>query len=115
VIRQALLASNTIQFSNENYVPLSFREAFALATIGGAQVRNSSGKCLKRKVLGLEQTIGNFAVGKAFDALVIDPYCDESPFDIFSGETFLDIFQKFIFMGNSKNIESVFVNGKKVK
>ena len=39
---------------------LSYNEIFFLATMGGAQV------------MGLEQTIGNFELGKAFDALIVD-------------------------------------------
>jgi len=102
VIRQTILASNTFQFTDESYQPLGFKEAFALATIGGA------------KVLNLDHLIGNFVVGKAFDALIINPFADGSEFDIFPGDSFLDIFQKFIFLGNHKNIESVFVNGRKL-
>ncbi len=80
-------------------------------------------------MLGLEKTIGNFVVGKSFDALVIDPYANDSPLDIFNHDSFMDTFQKFIFLGiyrnkflltlflegNDKNIESIFVNGKKLK
>jgi guanine deaminase len=65
-------------------------------------------------VLGLEKKIGNFEPGKAFDALIVDPYAAESPFDVFENDSTLDVFQKFIFMGNNKNIEAVFVNGKQV-
>ncbi len=37
-IRQALIASNALQFEDESYQPISYKEAFGLATIGGAQV-----------------------------------------------------------------------------
>jgi len=101
-IRSSLIASNTLQFSNENYVPLDFKEAFALATLGGAQV------------LGLEEKIGNFFPGKSFDASIIDPYANHSNFDLFECDSTLDAFQKFIFLGDNRNISEVFVNGKAV-
>lgn len=102
VIRQALIASNSFQFSNSSYVPLTYREVFALATLGGSQV------------LGIDHLVGNFVVGKVFDALLIDPKASDSPFDIFEIDSFEDIFQKFIFLGDDRNISSVFVQGKEV-
>jgi len=101
-LRQSLIASNTLQFSDESYQPISFKEAFGLATLGGAQV------------LGLDHSIGNFAVGKCFDALVINPIAEGGGFDVFNTDSFSDVFQKFIFLGNTKNIENVYVNGKNV-
>lgn len=38
VMRQTLIASNCLQFGTPAYKPLSYKEVFALATIGGAQV-----------------------------------------------------------------------------
>ena len=42
----------------------------------------------------MKDKIGNFAVGKEFDALIIDPYVADSPFDVFGTETIEDIFHK---------------------
>jgi len=104
VIRFAVACSNTLQMNDEHYHCLSYKEAFALATLGGAQV------------LGLEKDIGNFEVGKQFDAIIVDPFAYNSPFDVFEQQDKLeDIFQKFIFLGDDRNIVQVFVSGKVVK
>lgn len=36
--------------------------------------------------LGLDKEIGNFEVGKEFDALLINPKASDSPIDLFSGD-----------------------------
>ena len=84
-------------------------EAFHLATQGGADV------------LGKGDTVGNFLPGKAFDALIINGEGvtgsaghGRSPFDITEHETSIEIFQKFIFLGDDRNIEQVFVDGRRV-
>ena len=51
VIRQSIVASNTLQFYEDTYKPLDYKEVFALATLGGAQV------------LALDKQIGNFEAG----------------------------------------------------
>jgi len=102
VIRQCIASSNSLQFTDKSKIPLNYREAFALATIGGAQV------------MGLEDQIGSFEVGKSFDALLIDPQSSNSPIDVFENDLFEDIFQKFIYIGDDRNIQRVFVNGKEV-
>jgi hypothetical protein len=38
VIRQTVTASNVLQFYDQSYKPLGYKEAFALATLGGSQV-----------------------------------------------------------------------------
>lgn len=101
-IRYCLIASNTFQMKDPSYVALTFREAFALATLGGSQV------------IGQDHLIGNFLPGKAFDALIVDPKAKTSPFNVFETDSQEDIFQKFIFLGDDRNIVSVFVNGKQV-
>ena len=50
-------------------------------------------------VLGLGDKIGNFVVGKQFDALRINPCVDNSPFDIFEKDTVNDVIQKFFYLG----------------
>jgi len=57
---------------------------FYLSTLGGS------------KVIDMEN-IGNFETGKCFDALVIDPYTADSPFDVFPHENLENIFEKFVF------------------
>lgn len=100
-IHMAIIASNTIQFTRgEEYKPISHKEAFYMATLGGS------------KVLGLDKVIGNFEVGKQFDALLIGTDVKESPFDVFEDDTLEDVVQKFLYMGDDRNIKKVFVNGK---
>jgi len=102
VIRQSIIAATSVHFNNAKYAPLSWQEAFFLATVGGSQVINMPDK------------LGNFLPGKFFDALIIDPYVIGSPFDVFEKDTLSQIFQKFIFLGDDRNIIEVYVNGKKI-
>lgn len=45
-------------------------------------------------------------VGKEFDALVIDPGVEDSPFDVHDSDDTTDVLQKFIFLGgNSVNTQ----------
>jgi len=102
-IRDCIKASNVLSFGkSEGYKPLSFKEAFFLATLGGSQV------------LGLDDKIGNFEVGKEFDALVIDAEAKDSPFDCFNADDSKDVVQKFLMLGDDRNIQKVFVAGKLV-
>ncbi|XP_077996800.1 guanine deaminase-like [Glandiceps talaboti] len=94
-----------VQKQSKDYVPITVAEAFRMATLGGSQV------------LGLEDKIGNFEVGKEFDALLIDTKCEDSPFDTFDDDyqdSFMDAFQKFLFLGDDRNITEVYVAGKKI-
>ncbi|PRP78821.1 hypothetical protein PROFUN_00994 [Planoprotostelium fungivorum] len=100
-IRQAMNASNTFRFGRE-FNSVGYREAFALATVGGAEV------------LGLGERVGNFWPGKEFDALIVDPFVEGGPFDVFEWENEEQIFEKMVMMGDDRNIESVFVGGKLV-
>jgi len=84
------------------YEPLSYREVFHLATQGGAEV------------LGMGDVVGNFLPGKKLDCLVIDVNAAEGPIDMFGDEDLLEIFQKFIFLGDDRNIANVYVDGKRV-
>jgi len=86
---------------DSEHIPLNYKEAFYLATLGGSQV------------LGAENKIGNFLVGKEFDALVINPFSKDSPFDVFD-ENMAQQFEKFIFLGDDRNIQQIYVKGKLV-
>jgi guanine deaminase len=88
--------------SHPSNAGLSFQEAFFLATLGGAQA------------LSLQHSIGNFVVGKSFDALVIDVNAPGSRIDCFGLETTLNLFEKYLYLGDDRNIEHVFVQGKRV-
>jgi guanine deaminase len=85
------------------YEPLSLAEVFHMATLGGA------------KVLGLDDVVGNFAVGKRFDALIVNPRAEGGPIDVFDEDTIEDVFNKFCLLGDDRNIEEVIVNGARAR
>ncbi|XP_077200913.1 guanine deaminase isoform X3 [Paroedura picta] len=101
-IRNALIVSNTLKINKENEEGLTLKEVFQLATLGGSQA------------LGLDAIIGNFEVGKEFDALLINTKASDSPFDLFASDMFEDSVQKFLYLGDDRNIEEVYVAGKLV-
>lgn len=90
------------------YKPLSYREAIYLATLGGAEA------------LSLDHITGNFSVGKMFDALIIDESPMISTFrELRPTKTEMQKLQeqveRFIFVGDDRNITQVFVSGKRIK
>lgn len=98
--------------SNSKYEPLDYKQALFLATLGGAQA------------LSLDNIIGNFQVGKDFDALIIDTYSgatDEFTLpkaltaNLTAEDKFLQLLQKFLYTGDDRNISKVFVCGRQVK
>ncbi|OQR82940.1 guanine deaminase [Achlya hypogyna] len=82
--------------------PLSYAEAFHLATVGGAEA------------LSLEDKVGNFVPGKELDMLVVDLTADDSPVDEYEHDDALHRFQKFLFVGDDRNITDVYVRGRQV-
>ncbi|KUF89617.1 DNA-directed RNA polymerase [Phytophthora nicotianae] len=81
--------------------PFDFKDAFWLATMGGA------------KALKLEKDTGSFAVGKSFDAIFVDVNRGRNL--IFSDrDTPIDVFQKVIHNADNRNFAKVFVKGKVV-
>ncbi|XP_030665788.1 guanine deaminase isoform X2 [Nomascus leucogenys] len=105
-IRRAVMVSNILLINKVNEKSLTLKEVFRLATLGGSQA------------LGLDGVIGNFEVGKEFDAILINPKASDSPIDLFYGDFFGDIseavIQKFLYLGDDRNIEEVYVGGKQV-
>ncbi|XP_060054976.1 guanine deaminase [Erinaceus europaeus] len=105
-IRRAVMVSNILLVNKVNEKGLTLKEVFRLATLGGSQA------------LGLDKEIGNFEVGKEFDALLINPKASDSPIDLFYGDFVGDIseavIQKFLYLGDDRNIEEVYVGGKQV-
>ncbi|KAK3094563.1 hypothetical protein FSP39_003454 [Pinctada imbricata] len=101
-IRTAIHVSNTLAIYNKEYKPITHSEAFMMATLGGA------------KALAMEDTIGNFEVGKEFDALTVNINAPGSHIDGFDDDGVSDYIQKFLYLGDSRNIEEVYVAGKKV-
>ncbi|NXL03299.1 GUAD deaminase, partial [Mesembrinibis cayennensis] len=111
-IRKTMMASNSLQINKVNEMGLTLEEAFQLATLGGSQA------------LGLDDVIGNFEVGKEFDALLINTKASDSPFDLFSADNFEVIRTGLMIKkitGNDvgkvrddRNISEVYVAGKQV-
>eukprot|EP00599_Poterioochromonas_sp_BG-1_P014386 CAMPEP_0173162778 /NCGR_PEP_ID=MMETSP1105-20130129/19519_1 /TAXON_ID=2985 /ORGANISM="Ochromonas sp., Strain BG-1" /LENGTH=617 /DNA_ID=CAMNT_0014082691 /DNA_START=170 /DNA_END=2023 /DNA_ORIENTATION=+ len=92
--------SSSSALVEKDYKSLNYVEAFHLATVGGAEV------------LGMGDVVGNFMVGKKLDCLIIDVHHEDSPIDIFEHESSSEHFQKFLFLGDDRNIAHVFVDGK---
>ncbi|XP_034117508.1 guanine deaminase [Drosophila albomicans] len=97
---QDIRGSGAAKNPQKNYKQLSYKQAFYLATLGGA------------KALTLDHITGNFAVGKDFDALVVDVSILEKPHRSLTVD---ELLEKFIYTGDDRNITSVFVAGRKVK
>jgi guanine deaminase len=62
----------------------------------------------------MESELGNFRVGKSFDAILVDLEAVGSGIDTFPGETMVELFQKFIMLGDDRNISQVFIEGQLV-
>ncbi len=79
---------------------LDFKEAFWMATSGGAQA--------------LKLNIGQFTTGYAFDAVLIDTTIKDSNLVIWPGDTRDDVLEKIIYSARRQNIRRVWVQGKPV-
>lgn len=109
-LRTASTASKTLAMVNEKDTYLKIDRLFYLATLGGA------------RVLDLDKQVGNFLVGKQFDALIINPYTvnNRSLFnsakqsDLTPLEKLKRDFERWLFAGTASNIQSVLVDGKSV-
>jgi guanine deaminase len=103
VMRQAFVVSTAKATETRGAdEALSIAECFFLATLGGAQV------------CGLDERVGNFAVGKEFDALevrtgegIMAPVEENDSIEV--------IFEKFLMTGDDRNIAKVYVRGRAVK
>ncbi|KAL2158737.1 hypothetical protein VTH06DRAFT_3928 [Thermothelomyces fergusii] len=105
-MRQAMIASHAREVMSEGRDKgLSVAEAFYLATLGGAQV------------CGLADRIGNFEVGKEFDAIVVGTRGSERGIMtmVEENDTLKTVFEKFIMTGDDRNLIRVYVQGRLVK
>ncbi|KAL4876919.1 hypothetical protein BJY04DRAFT_138302 [Aspergillus karnatakaensis] len=105
VIRQTMIASNAREvLSDGKDKALSLEEVFYLATLGGA------------KVLCLEDRIGNFAVGKEFDAVWVTTTTGlqsaMTPRE--KGDSLRRVFEKYVMTGDDRNVAHVYVRGRRV-
>ena len=64
--------------------------------------------------LAMNDQIGNFEVGKEFDALVIDLASADSILDNLQEYTLDEKLQRFIYSGDDRNISEVYVSGHRV-
>ncbi|KAJ6597045.1 hypothetical protein DFH09DRAFT_905111 [Mycena vulgaris] len=89
------------EFSNKQ---LSVASLLYLATFGGAEVCN------------LENSVGSFAIGKSFDALVISVRDDAGNPAIWGSDSaprsLEGMLEQFFFCGDDRNISRVYVQGK---
>ena len=103
-IRQAVIASNAREVaSGGKDKALSLEEVFYLATMGGA------------KVCCLEDQIGNFTVGKQFDAVWVTTEPEGAMTVHEEEDSIRTVFEKFIMSGDDRNISRVYVRGRLVK
>ncbi|XP_030023045.1 guanine deaminase [Manduca sexta] len=109
-LRRTMDVSTHLEVKGADGYSIDSKEAFYLATLGGA------------KALRLEDKIGSFEVGKEFDALLVDVYAENGPIDKYdfeveqnTEECATSLLQRFIYMGDDRNIVQVYVKGKRVK
>ncbi|KAI5204210.1 Metallo-dependent hydrolase [Aureobasidium subglaciale] len=103
-IRQALIASNAREVATKgNDKGLSLEELFYMATLGGA------------KVCRFGDQVGNFEVGKEFDALWISGTAVGVMAPCESEDSTRTVFEKFLMTGDDRNIQKVYVRGVRVK
>ena len=81
---------------------INFREAFWMATVGGAKVLNLP--------------IGRFEAGYAFDALLVDTQIRDSNLVVWGGlDSADDVLQKIVNNADRQDIRNVWVQGRAVK
>ncbi|ETN45016.1 guanine deaminase [Cyphellophora europaea CBS 101466] len=102
-IRQAIIVSNARHLMTGE-PPLSVWQCFYLATLGGA------------KVCSLDDTIGNFRVGKDFDGLLIKTQVPGGIMTMVQERDSLQtMMEKFLISGDDRNIAEVYVKGRRLK
>ncbi|XP_029295721.1 guanine deaminase [Cottoperca gobio] len=101
-VRRTLDTSKILTIQNPEHDTLTFEEVFRLATLGGSQA------------LSLDDQTGNFEVGKDFDALRVNVAAPGGPIDMVQCEGPKIILEKFLNLGDDRNIVEVFVAGRKV-
>lgn len=112
-VRQSIWVSRHLALQASNSAKLSTEEALYLATRGGAAV------------VGLEDKVGGFEVGKEWDAQMIslgsvdeeassDGVFDEGPVDLFGWESWPEKIEKWVYSGDDRNTVAVWVRGRLV-
>uniref|UniRef100_A0A673JDR9 Amidohydrolase-related domain-containing protein n=1 Tax=Sinocyclocheilus rhinocerous TaxID=307959 RepID=A0A673JDR9_9TELE len=101
-MRRTLDTSKALTIQDPQHKTLSFEEVFRLATLGGSEA------------LSLDDQTGNFVVGKDFDALRVNVCVPDGPIDLFPGEGPKVILEKFLNLGDDRNITEVYMAGRRV-
>ncbi|XP_077572196.1 guanine deaminase [Stigmatopora nigra] len=101
-VRRALDTSKILTIQDPEHETLTFEEAFRLATLGGSQA------------LSLDDQIGNFEVGKDFDSLRVNVAVPGGPIDLIQHEQPKVLLEKFLNLGDDRNIVEVYVAGREV-
>ncbi|XP_051959185.1 guanine deaminase isoform X2 [Xyrauchen texanus] len=101
-MRRCLDTSKALTIQDPQHQTLTFEEVFRLATLGGSEA------------LSLDDQIGNFVVGKDFDALRVNVCVPGGPIDLFPGDGHKVILEKFLNLGDDRNITEVYVAGRQV-
>ncbi|XP_073321753.1 guanine deaminase [Pagrus major] len=101
-VRRALDSSKILTIQDPELKTLTFEEAFRIATLGGSQA------------LSLDDQTGNFEVGKDFDALRVNITAPGGPIDLIHSDGPKILLEKFLNLGDDRNIVEVFVAGRKV-
>ncbi|MAD87964.1 MAG: guanine deaminase [Deltaproteobacteria bacterium] len=103
-MRQAFIVSNAKELMTKGKDPsLSLEECFYMATLGGARV------CC------LDEQVGNFEVGKQFDALVVSTVKQKRSLVntmTEDGDSLRMTFEKFLMSGDDRNITEVYARGR---
>ncbi|KAF2398371.1 guanine deaminase [Trichodelitschia bisporula] len=112
MVRQAIWVSRHVAMTEGDDTKLSAEEALWLGTRGGA------------RVVGLEDRIGGFEVGKEWDAQLISMgdveedgeglHAHHGPVDMFGWEGWEDRVHKWVYGGDDRNTIAVWVRGRLV-
>jgi len=103
-MRFSMTVSNILSLTKpKSYKPLASKDVFFMATLGGAQA------------LGLADTVGNFELGKDFDAITVDLAQPEGNLEVWADETIENRLSKWIHLGDDRSIGRVYVRGVEVK
>ena len=102
-IREALKVSNLVALAEgDEFAPLTYPEAFWLATVGGARAMHTP------------SLTGDLRVGSCFDALLVDPSGAGSLLDLEPSDGPAEVFQKWLQLGDDRNTAAIWVDGKRV-
>ncbi|CAK6950165.1 guanine deaminase [Scomber scombrus] len=101
-VRRTLDTCKFLTIQDPEHHTLPFEEVFRLATLGGSQA------------LSLDNQTGNFEVGKDFDALRVNVAAPGGPIDLIQHEEPKILLEKFLNLGDDRNIMEVYVAGRRV-